>query len=64
MNQKHKQLTDIQRYQIEAYLRVGMSKTFIANQLGIYTPSSMKPARFVNTLEKIGDNSESNAKHS
>ena len=28
MNHKHKQLTDIQRYQIEAYLKAGTSRGF------------------------------------
>jgi len=35
MNRKYKQLTDTQRYQIEAYLKAGVSKQFIATQLGI-----------------------------
>ena len=30
MNCKYKQLTDVQRYQIEAYLKVNMSKQFIS----------------------------------
>ena len=48
MNQKYKQLTDAQRYQIESYLKAEKYKQFIVRQLGIhrstlYTPSSMKP---------------------
>ncbi len=35
MNRKYKQLTDNQRYQIEAYLKAKMDKSFIASQLGI-----------------------------
>ncbi len=35
MNRKYKQLTDIQRYQIEAYLKAGIHKGFIAKDLGI-----------------------------
>lgn len=35
MNYKYKQLTDAQRYQIEAYLKTGQSKEFIALQLGV-----------------------------
>ena len=35
MNHKYKQLTDVQRYQIEAYLKAGMSRQFIANELVI-----------------------------
>lgn len=35
MNRKYKQLTDAQRYQIEAYLKAGMTKKFIAFQLAI-----------------------------
>ena len=35
MNRKYKQLTDAQRYQIEAYLKAGMTKKFIAEQLQI-----------------------------
>ena len=36
MNQKYKQLTDTQRYQIEAYLKAEKSKQFIVKQLGIH----------------------------
>ena len=35
MNHKYKQLTDAQRYQIDAYLKSGMTKKFISTQLGI-----------------------------
>ncbi len=35
MNRKYTQLTDAQRYQIEAYLKAGMTKTFITQQLQI-----------------------------
>lgn len=35
MKRKYKQLTAIQRYQLEAYLKSGMSKEFIACELGI-----------------------------
>lgn len=35
MNPKYKQLTDDQRYQIEAYLKAGMTKKFICIELGI-----------------------------
>ena len=35
MNRKYKQLTDAQRYQIEAYLKVKKSKSFIAQELGV-----------------------------
>lgn len=35
MNRKYKQLTDTQRYQIEAYLKAGMTKKFIIEQLQI-----------------------------
>ena len=36
MNRKYKQLTDKQRYQIEAYLKAEKSHQFIADQLGIH----------------------------
>jgi len=35
MNRCYNQLTDTQRYQIEAYLKAGMKKKFIINQLNI-----------------------------
>jgi len=35
MNRTYTQLTDSQRYQIEAYLKAGMTKNFIVYQLGI-----------------------------
>lgn len=35
MNRKYTQLTDAQRYQIEAYLKAGMTKKFITDQLQI-----------------------------
>ena len=35
MNRKYKQLTDIQRYQIEAYIQAGSRKKFIAKKLKI-----------------------------
>jgi len=35
MNRKYTQLTDVQRYQIEAYLKAGVTKKFIAQQLHI-----------------------------
>lgn len=40
MNRKYKQLTEPQRYQIEAYLKVGKSKKFIAEQLQV-APSTI-----------------------
>lgn len=35
MNRKYTQLTDAQRYQIEAYVKAGMTKKFIVGQLAI-----------------------------
>lgn len=35
MNRKYTQLTDAQRYQIKAYLKAGMTKKFITEQLQI-----------------------------
>ena len=35
MNRTYKQLTDTQRYQIEAWIKAGTPKEFIVDQLGI-----------------------------
>lgn len=40
MNRTYTQLTDTQRYQIEAYIKVGMTKKFIAEQLQV-SPSTI-----------------------
>ena len=40
MSYKYKQLTDTQRYQIEAYLKSGMRKRFIAEKLEV-NPSTI-----------------------
>jgi len=59
MNRKYKQLTDHQRYQTEAYLKVGQSKSFIATQLGVDKTTIYRELK--RNLQKRGNYSASKA---
>lgn len=53
MSQKYYQLKDNQRYQIEAYLKSGKSKSFIAAQIGVSASTIYRECKRNSSLKGI-----------